>query len=254
MRSTFVTCGVLLPFLACSTTPVSLDVDDDEPLNSAVKRAPKTEPAASEISLNGRVIRVRWGDGDTFSFKNLTGKRKNARLARFNALESYGPVHRWGDWTPSELYGLAKKAGTVASARGWTCRQLPGGGGYGRLLVDCPELEKALIGQGLAHVFSIEGPGNPTTLALQHQAQSEALGIWAKGVPAGLVTSLHSRDERPDRDQAYDRVVNAKTGHAPMVPHNKNYGVCDEVCHSDSCMIYVPYRMRYGKKRANCLR
>ena len=254
MRSSIFTWGCLLPFLACSTTPASLDVDRDEPLNTPTKKSPRQQPGASEISLNGRIVRVRWGDGDTFSFKTLTGKRKNARLARFNALESYGPVHRWGDWTPSELYGLAKKAGKVASAQGWVCRQLPGGGGYGRLLVDCPELEKLLIRQGLAHVFSLEGPGNSEILALQHEAQSAAVGIWAKGVPGGLVTSLHSRDERPDRNQAYDRVVDARTGHAPKVPHRKNYGVCDEVCHRDSCMVYVPYRMRYGKKRANCLR
>ncbi len=137
MRSSFLAWACLLPFLACSTTPASLDVDDDEPLTRPSQPVKAKQPGASEILLSGQIIRVRWGDGDTFSFKNLSGKRKNARLARFNALESYGPVHRWGDWTPAELYRLAKKAGEVAAARGWNCRQLPGGGGYGRLLVEC---------------------------------------------------------------------------------------------------------------------
>jgi micrococcal nuclease len=239
---------------ACSSAPLNMDVDSDEPLNQAPQRAQPKQPQASEVRLKGRIFRVRWGDGDTFSFKTLSGKRKNARLAGFNALESYGPVHRWGQWTPQELYGLAKKAGTVAAAQGWVCKQLPGGGGYGRLLVSCPELKKALLRQGLAHVFSIDGPGDAPSMSLQHDAQSQGQGFWAKGVPDGLVTSLHSRDERPENDTAYDRVVSTKTGHAPTLEHAKSYGTCDEVCHQGSCMVYVPYRERYGKKRPSCLR
>jgi len=246
---------ILLTMFGCSTTPATMDVDADEPLSKAgAKPAGLVKPAAGQVQLDGRNIDVHWGDGDTFSFRDLRGKRKSARLAGFNALESYGPVHRWGTWTPSELYALSKKAGDIAAARGWVCRNKPGGGGYGRLLVSCPELKEALIGQGLAHVFSMDGPGDAASLAMQHDAQSSGVGIWAKGVPKGLVTSLHSKDERPDRDTAYNRVVNTSTGHAPMVAHRSNYEVCQEVCQSGSCMVYVPYRMRYGKKRANCLR
>ena len=71
----------------------------------------------SEILLDGRIYKVRWGDGDTFRLKTLTGKKKSARLAGFNTLESYGPVHRWGEWTADELYQLANAAGVVAAAR-----------------------------------------------------------------------------------------------------------------------------------------
>jgi len=240
--------------IACASTPTSLDVDADEPLMTKAEKPLRPQPGPSQILLDGRVVTVRWGDGDTFSLRSLTGKRKNARLAGFNALESYGPVHRWGEWTHAELYQLAKTAGVVAAAKGWTCSTQPQGGGYGRLLVDCPELEKELIQKGLAHIFSIKGPGEDGLVALQIQAQKQGLGIWAKGVPSGLVTSLHSADERSDRNQAYDRVVNTQTGEAPTVRHTKNYEVCQEVCHQQSCMIYVPYRMRYGAKRANCLR
>ena len=254
MRFTVLVVASSALICACSTTPKSLDVDADVPLSTAPKTPLKPVPGPNQILLDGNISNVRWGDGDTFSLRTLTGKRKNARLAGFNALESYGPVHRWGDWTYAELYQLAKAAGVAASAKGWICTTQPGGGGYGRLLVDCPGLERELISKGLAHVFSIKGPGDEAVLALQKQAQKQSQGIWAKGVPEGLITGLHSADERSDRKQAYDRVVDTQTGEAPAVPHTKSYEVCQEVCHQSSCMIYVPYRMRYGDKRASCLR
>lgn len=254
MRRVLLAAACFGSIITCVSTPVSLDVDANEPLETTVKKPVRPVPGPGQILLDGRVVKVRWGDGDTFSLRSLTGKRKNARLAGFNALESYGPVHRWGDWTHAELYQLAKAAGQVAAASGWTCSTLPGGGGYGRLLVDCPDLERALLQQGLAHIFSIKGPGKPDLVAIQIDAQKRGAGFWAKGVPAGLVTSLHSADERSDRTQAYDRVVNAQTGEAPAVQHTKIYEVCQEVCHQGSCMIYVPFRMRYGAKRATCLR
>jgi len=254
MRFTVLAMASSMLVLACSTAPKSLDIDADLPLNTAPKKRTKPVPGPNQILLDGNITSVRWGDGDTFSLRTLTGKRKNARLAGFNALESYGPVHRWGDWTYAELYQLAKAAGVAAAAKGWVCTTQPGGGGYGRLLVDCPGLEKALISDGLAHVFSIKGPGRAEITALQKEAQKKRVGIWAKGVPDGLVTGLHSADERSDRKQAYDRVVDTQTGEAPAVPHTKSYEICQEVCHSKSCMIYVPYRMRYGEKRATCLR
>ena len=102
----------------CAGAPKSLDVDSDEPLNGAVRKPVKKEPGKSEILLDGRIYKVRWGDGDTFRLKTLTGKKKSARLAGFNTLESYGPVHRWGEWTADELYQLANTAGVVAAAQG----------------------------------------------------------------------------------------------------------------------------------------
>ena len=171
----------------CAGAPKSLDVDSDEPLNGAVRKPVKKEPGKSEILLDGRIYKVRWGDGDTFRLKTLTGKKKkSARLAGFNTLESYGPVHRWGEWTADELYQLANTAGVVAAAQGWTCSKQPGGGGYGRLLVACPELERVLLEKGLAHIFSIDGPGDPELVALQRKAQEERVGMWEKGVPQGV--------------------------------------------------------------------
>ena len=246
--------GAVVLLTHCAGAPKSLDVDSDEPLNGAVRKPVKKEPGKSEILLEGRIYKVRWGDGDTFRLKTLTGKKKSARLAGFNTLESYGPVHRWGEWTADELYQLANAAGVVAAAQGWTCSKQPGGGGYGRLLVACPELERVLLEKGLAHIFSIDGPGDPELLALQRKAQEERVGMWEKGVPQGVVTSLHSANERSDRKQAYDRVVSASTGEAPTIKHTENYEVCQEVCHQGSCMLYVPYRLRYGAKKASCLR
>ena len=31
------------------------------------------------------------------------------RLAGFNALESYGPVHRWGDWTHADVVSTRER-------------------------------------------------------------------------------------------------------------------------------------------------
>jgi len=240
----------LLAFAACSTAPKTMDVDGDEPIQQA---KPKAEAGPSQIKLDGLIVDVRWGDGDTFSFYQF-GKKKKARLAGFNTLESYGPVHRWGDWTAKELYGLAMKAGEVASARGWTCTKKPGGGGYGRLLVDCPVLKSELIAQGLAHAFSMKGPADEATMAIQLKSIETKQGMWAKGVPEGLITSLHSVDEKPGRSEAYNRVVNPRTGEAPGISHHQKYSVCQEVCVQGSCMTYVPYPQRYGKKRPDCLR
>ena len=78
------------------------------------------EPA-SKVFLNGVPAPVYFNDGD--SFRVLSGKFAGlkGRLAGFNTLESYGPVHQWGTWTYKEMYVLAKMA-TLNARRGtWSC-------------------------------------------------------------------------------------------------------------------------------------
>ncbi len=218
---------------------------------------PAAEPAQPAVILDGQPIAVEWDDGDTFNSPRAGGDPLKARLAGFNTLESYGPVHRWGEWEPRELYAIAKDAGNRAGAEVWECQVLPGGGGYGRELVDCPGLRRAMLEEGYAHVFMAgeETQADPADLAAQKQAQDRGRGIWAKGVPAGIVTSLHSLDEKKDQEKTYNRVADTATGEAGKRWHTDSYRSCQEVCEPDaaSCMVYVPYRERYGDGRAICI-
>ena len=50
------------------------------------------------------------------------------------------------------------------------------------------------------------------------------------------------------------RVVDTRTGRSEKVWHTETHGTCQEVCVGDSCMLYVPYKQRYGDGRADCLR
>ena len=226
----------------------------------------------SEITLDGVRMRVNWNDGDSFSVskkvvtrllnsghrvfggQSSRPSRVRARLQGYNALESYGPVHVWGKWHARDLYFVAKKASEVARAKVWSCQRIPGGsGGYGRILVNCPELRETLLSSGLAHVFAVDYDAPAADLAAQARAISQRRGIWAKGVPTGLVTSVHSADERSQKG-SYNRVCSTADGKAVAVPHNSVYCECEQVCASGSCMTYVPFKRRYGKNRANCLR
>ena len=56
--------GAVVLLTHCAGAPKSLDVDSDEPLNGAVRKPVKKEPGKSEILLDGRIYKVRWGDGD----------------------------------------------------------------------------------------------------------------------------------------------------------------------------------------------
>ncbi len=207
---------------------------------------------AATVILNGKEISVRWSDGDTFSWTE-EGKKQSARLNGYNSLESFGPVHRWGTWTGSELYALAKGAGERAKIETWRCEQLPGGGGYGRVLVDCPELRRVLISEGLAHLYQIDGEGDPQELALQQSAMDRRLGIWAKGVPERILTSVHSTAE--GHTSTYDRACSVTTAECTKIEHQEAYATCQDVCHYGSCMLYVPFAERYGYQapKAKCL-
>lgn len=211
----------------------------------------------SWLTLDGHKLRVYWVDGDTF---RIVGRSKfgrfKARLQQFNTLESYGPVHKWGKWTAQELKQNADDATRAARAGSWHCQTRSKKDRYGRVLLACTDLAKHLIARGLAHVYSIKGPGDKTLLKLQLQAQQKRLGMWAKGVPPYLVTSLHSIDEPYSRRKgvAYNRLISTSTGASKKVRHKKRYTSCSWVCLQQSCLLYVPYKQRHGRRRARCLR
>ena len=82
---------------------VSEEVPETETVTEDVANEPETHPDAN-VLLDGVAVVADWDDGDTFAFIDAnSGERVKARLSGFNTLESYGPVHRWGDWTGAEL-------------------------------------------------------------------------------------------------------------------------------------------------------
>jgi len=216
---------------------------------------PEEPESGAAIELDGERLSVRWSDGDSFKFLSGPYKGSGVRLTGYNTLESYGPVHRWGDWTGGELYEIARSSKDLAGAHVWRCTSDGDRDGYGRVLVDCPGVAAHLVDMGHAHVFSMEGEGPDELLRLQRRAQRKGRGIWRRGVPEALVTSLHSDDE--GSKQAYNRVVDTQTGLSSVREHSDVYGICQEVCEgapgSGSCMTYVPFRLRYRDK-PDCLR
>lgn len=228
------------------TQDIKVEITTKKPVVSSKKKE-------GTLLLDGVEQTVFWDDGDTFSFSGEDGKRVKARLKGLNTLESYGPVHQWGDWTEVELYSFATEGGTFASAQKWNCTDTQKGGGYGRILVDCPDFRKAILEAGLAHAFSVDQPAPAADVAAQQIGIEAQTGIWGKGVPKLLLTSLHSQDEDADKD-AYNRVCNTETGQCDGVTHTETYETCQKVCQDDSCMIYVPYKQRYGANAADCLK
>jgi len=218
-------------------------------LGVATAGAPEIK-ANGSVVLDGSKVDVYWDDGDTFM---VVGNGTKARLDGFNTLESYGPVHRFG---PGEdaLFEIAKLAGKTAMETVWTCTTQEGSGGYGRSRVACPELRKTLLQAGLAHVFSVGGPADDAGLADQMIAVKAGLGMWKGGAPEGLVTSVHSVDEKPDQASTYNRVLNLKTGEAAKHSHSQIHAACSWVCQQGSCLLYVPYTQRYGSNKAECLK
>ena len=229
-------------------------IDQEQALQHSVA---SEESTGSAVLLDGQKISVSWDDGDTFKGVHpSTGKKISARLAGFNSLESYGPVHRWGEWSTEELFFLAKEAGNFAAAKQWSCTDTGKGGGYGRLLVDCPDLRREILEAGLAHSFSVGSAASEEDLEAQRVAIENKSGMWAKGVPKLLLTSLHSQDEKPNQN-TYNRSCVVNTGQCDKVTHTFTYTECQLVCTPElpaSCMLYVPYKRRYGADRAECLK
>jgi len=213
----------------------------------------------TQVELGGDTLNVRWVDGDSFiSTDKENGIR--TRIIPFNTLESYGPVHRWGTWTPQELYQVAKAATAVARSKTWSCSYVSEGlsrkkDGNGRYLVECDGLAEELLSLGLAHLLIFKG-NSSKMVPIQQKAIEEKKGMWAKGVPSAILTSLHAVSE-PRKNPAwlpYNRVGSTRTGYSLTVAHDTDYETCQEICMRGSCLLYVPYDSRYGEGRAKCLK
>ena len=213
------------------------------------------DPKWPTIRLNGELMSVRWSDGDSFKFKSGPYEGRGVRLMGYNTLESYGPVHRWGEWTAVELYRIAKSSWRLGASATWDCTTDGSADGYGRVLVSCPAAAEHIISEGHATVFAIDEEPSKELLAAQRRAMKKRVGIWAKGTPLEIITSLHSADEDGDKTVTYNRVVDTRTGEARQAEHKSTYETCQEVCLSGkegSCMVYVPFSNRY-KNKAECL-
>jgi endonuclease YncB( thermonuclease family) len=219
----------------------------------------KKHNAEGAIVLNGERTEVNWTDGDSFKIKDGTFKGSGTRLQGYNTLEAYGPVHRWGEWTTQELFELAEESAPHAAMKVWECKTDGNKDGYGRLLISCPELTKHMVLDGYGMVYSVDDtPVDKDMLALQQEAIKTKAGMWKKGAPKGVITSLHSLGEPDSKGAvtAYNRVADTRTGHAAKREHQNRYDTCQEVCEKtdgeESCMVYVPFENRY-KNRPMCL-
>lgn len=210
---------------------------------------------ATRVILNGRPTPVYFNDGDSFTVLEGPLNGTKTRLSGFNTLESFGPAHRWGQWQMSELYVVAKEAALNARKGEWHCTSDLKRDGYGRVLMYCPDLIEDDIRKGLAHAYSVDDkPADPHQLALQKLAQAEKRGMWAKGIPKFVLTSVHSADEGAGAE-TYNRLISAEDGHTEKWLHQEIYKDCQEVCHpSGACMLYVGFQHRYGAQQAECLK
>jgi len=196
---------------------------------------------------------VTWSDGDSFRVTSGKMRGQRVRLLGYNTLESYGPVHKWGDWNQWALYRLAKETKKVATSEIWECKSQGAQDRYQRLLVRCPKLIEAMISSGMGHLFEIDAKPSAKLLMLQAAAIKSRKGMWLKGAPQGLMTSIHSHDENPNKP-SYNRIASLKTGLATKKLHSNTYKVCEWVCSEGSCLLYVPFDKRYGDDRPSCLR
>ena len=185
----------------------------------------------TKVVVNGMMSPVYFNDGDTFRVLSGQLAGTKARLEGFNTLESFGPVHQWGKWSYRELYVNAKTA-TLNARRGiWRCSWDKRVDGYGRGLFKCPELAINQIRFGFAHAMTVTAEPSPEIyLEAQRDAIKHRRGMWANGVPKYVLTSLHSVDERPNQNWAYNRLVSTHDGHSERWIHGETYGECDKVC------------------------
>ncbi|HBU47930.1 MAG TPA: hypothetical protein DEB46_06430 [Myxococcales bacterium] len=193
-------------------------------------QAMASEPR-TKVIVNGSMAPVYFNDGDTFRVLSGALSGTKARLEGFNTLESFGPVHQWGTWAQRELYVNAKAA-TLFARRGiWRCSWDRRVDGYGRGLFKCPELAVHQIRAGFAHAMTVTADPSPDLyLEAQRDAIKHRRGMWAGGVPKYVLTSLHSVDEKPNQDWAYNRLVSTHDGHSERWIHRETYGECTNVC------------------------
>jgi micrococcal nuclease len=213
--------------------------------------------ARGEVVLDGERVPVRWTDGDSFRIGGGRWTGRRARLAGVNALETFGPVHRFARATPADLLAIARSTAALAASQAWACDASGEADRYGRLLVSCPAAALALVSRGHAMAYALEGAAAPALLAAQRDAQRRRAGMWAWGVPREIVASVHSADEPGAAAGAYDRIVDVESGAARPRAHARRYATCEEVCAGGegepSCMRYVPFERRY-RHRPPCLR
>lgn len=188
------------------------------------------EPA-TRVFLNGTPTPVYFNDGDSFRVLSGPMQGTKARLSGYNTLESFGPVHSWGEWQAYELYANSKLA-TLNARRGvWHCESDLNRDGYGRILWWCPDLALDQVAKGYAHAYSsTQETARPELLAAQRRAQSQKLGMWAHGIPEYILTSTHSMAEDPTRDKHYNRVISTLDGHSAPWEHTETYAECENIC------------------------
>lgn len=221
----------------------------------ARRKKKKRKTPDQYVILDGIRERVNWNDGDSFRVLEGPNKDTKARIMGYNTLESYGPVHFWGGFHGYELYDIAKAGTKLARGTEWECESVGDKDGYGRILVKCPKLTEAIIRAGYAHLFAIDDPPDPELVRIQLDAQRRRAGIWSKGIPSEIVTSIHSTDENKDgKKTSYNRICNTQTGMSSVITHETAFKPCDAWCHGGSCMLYVPFEIRFGDKRPECMR
>jgi endonuclease YncB( thermonuclease family) len=207
-----------------------------------------------EITLDGQAALVNFNDGDTFKILEGNNRNTRVRITGFNALETQ-PVHSWGNASFEYLYHNSQEATQVAKKGGWHCATKGERDTYGRLIAECDDLALELIAMGLAHAYSVDSqPAKRSYLRAQEKAQHDETGMWRYGIPQQIITSLHSADEGAQR--TYDRAVSTKNGASELIQHDHVRRTCELVCIEEgfSCMIYVPFRLRYGAHKPECLR
>ncbi len=188
----------------------------------------------TRVFVNGHPVPVTFNDGDSFRVHAGEYRGAQCRLAGFNTLESFGPAHQWGDWHPYELYINAKMA-TYNGRRGtWHCNTDGSRDGYGRVLMDCPDLATDQIRRGYAHAYNIDDtPARNYYLRAQQDAIRHRRGMWAHGVPDYLMTSVHSADEDRSREVHYNRLVSTRDAHTESMQHHDTYEECSWVCNDE---------------------
>lgn len=195
------------------------------------------EEPMTRVVLNGVPTPVFFNDGDSFRVLSGPLAGTTARLAGFNTLESFGPVHQWGSWHAYELYIVAKMATLNARRGSWHCDSDLSRDGYGRILWTCPDLAVDHLSKGLAHTMNVDDqPARAEYIAAQRGAIAARRGMWAHGVPEFVLTSAHSADEDPSREYAYDRRVSVRYGHSESVRHQTTYLECQMVCHEENAV------------------
>jgi micrococcal nuclease len=247
--------STMLVMMAATFVPSQADA---KPKRPSGKKGEK-----QQIVLDGMVERVNWSDGDSFRIIGGSRDGQKARLVGYNTVESYGPVHFWGDAHGWDIYRIHKEATDFVRSEEWDCESDGAADSYGRILVLCKELRRQIVRKGLAHVYAYGSEeADPELLKEQFAAQNDRLGMWKWGVPRGIVTSVHSIDEkRDDLDfdsptagkKSYNRIADTATGKTFPVEHDKVFKPCDVFCYWGSCMLFIPFKMRYGDEKPACV-